>query len=182
VDSIKSGREADADFSDYVAARQHALLRTAFVLTGERASAEDLLQTALAKTYLSWSRIRDPRAVDAYVRKVMVNEHTSWWRRAWRHQEHSTGQPPDGVGTAAAGSGQADGVGERDAMWSLVRTLAPRQRAAVVLRFYEDLSEAETAQVLGCSIGTVKSQTSRALASLRRQLSEAGATSPAGGS
>ena len=169
-----SARGVDVEFSDYVAARQHVLLRTAYVLTGELAGAEDLLQTALAKAYLSWSRIRDPRAADAYVRKIMVNEHTSWWRRAWRKREYATAELPD----QPAGPGRDDHPGaleERDAMWALVQTLAPRQRAAVVLRYYEDLSEAETAEVLGCSVGTVKSQTSRALARLREQLAPGGA-------
>jgi len=176
-------RTVDAQFSEYVAARQHALLRTAYVLTGELASAEDLLQTALAKTYLSWSRIRDPRAADAYVRKIMVNEHTSWWRRAWRKQEYSTAELPDqhaGPARHSQSGVPGGGVEERDAMWALVQTLAPRQRAAVVLRFYEDLSEAETADVLGCSVGTVKSQTSRALATLRAQLAAAPTTSTGG--
>ncbi len=168
----------EADFAEYVAARQHALLRTAYVLTGDRHSAEDLLQTALAKAYLSWGRLRDPGAADGYVRRIMVNEHTSWWRRAWRRRETSTGELPeprrDG-GSAAAGFGRAsvdetDRSGERDAMWTLVQTLPPRQKAAVVLRYYEDLSEADTAAVLGVSVGTVKSQTSRAIAALRERL------------
>ena len=177
--------DVDVDFSEYVAARQQALLRTAYVLTGDRHSAEDLLQSALAKAYLSWGRLRDPRAADGYVRRIMVNEHTSWWRRAWRRRESSTEvvpEPrPDG-GSAAAGFGGAavdatGAYGEHDAMWTLVQVLPPRQRAAVVLRFYEDLSEAETARMLGVSVGTVKSQTSRAVAALRAQL----ATESAGG-
>lgn len=171
--------DLDEDFSSYVAARQQALLRTAYVLTGELQSAEDLLQTALAKAYLSWGKLRDPRAADGYVRTIMVNEHTSWWRRAWRRREQSTDdlpEPrPDG-GSAAAGFGiasvdQTQLAGERDAMWTLVQSLPPKQKAAVVLRFYEDLSEAETARILGVSVGTVKSQTSRALASLRQRMS-----------
>jgi len=170
--------DVDVDFSEYVAARQQALLRTAYVLTGDRYSAEDLLQTALAKAYLSWGRLREPRAADGYVRRIMVNEHISWWRRAWRRRETSTDvlpEPRRDGGSAAAGFGGAavDGTetsGERDAIWTLVQTLPPRQKAAVVLRFYEDLSEAETARVLGVSVGTVKSQTSRALAALRSRM------------
>jgi RNA polymerase sigma-70 factor (sigma-E family) len=134
-----SADTVDVDFSDYVAARQHALLRTAYVLTGEQHAAEDLLQTALAKTYLTWSRIRDPRSADAYVRRIMVNEHTSWWRRAWRKKELSTGELPDQhSGPGRHRSSDVDGAGavaDRDAMWTLVQTLPPRQRAAVVLRF-----------------------------------------------
>lgn len=173
-----NGRSAlDHEFTEYVAARQHALLRTAYVLTGDRAAAEDLLQTALAKTYLAWSRIRERDAVDAYVRKTMLNEHTSWWRRAWRHREQLTEHPPD----AARSNAVAADPDERDAMWTLVQSLPPRQRAAVVLRFYEDMSEAETAAVLGCAVGTVKSQTSRALATLRGRLAAPGQPTTSGG-
>ncbi|MDQ3104034.1 MAG: SigE family RNA polymerase sigma factor [Actinomycetota bacterium] len=162
------GGSREADFTSYVAARQQALLRTAYVLTGDRHSAEDLLQQALAKAYLSWHRLRDPGAADGYVRKIMVNEHTGWWRRAWRRNERSTEELPEPrSGSPADSTGRCD---ERDAMWSLLQSLPPRQRAAVVLRYYEDLSEAETAAVLGCSVGTVKSQTSRAIAALRQRL------------
>jgi RNA polymerase sigma-70 factor (sigma-E family) len=175
--------DLDEDFSSYVAARQQALLRTAYVLTGDLHSAEDLLQTALAKAYLSWGKLRDPRAADGYVRTIMVNEHTSWWRRAWRRREQSTDDLPepraDG-GSAAAGFGgatvdQTQLAGERDAMWTLVQSLPPKQKAAVVLRFYEDMSEAETARILGVSVGTVKSQTSRAVAHLRERMTAADA-------
>ena len=94
-------------------------------------------------------------AVEAYVRKIMVNEHTSWWRRAWRRNERSTDTPPE-----SQTADDPTAFENRDAMWVLVQTLPPRQRAAVVLRYYEDLSEAETARVLGCSVGTVKSSAS----------------------
>lgn len=156
--------ETDEAFSAYVAARQHALVRTAFLLTGDHHSAEDLVQAALARTYLAWGRIRDPRAVDAYMRRTMINEHTSWWRRAWRHRERSTDELPE-----PAPAAEQD-LGQRDEVWELVRTLPPKQRAVVVLRFYEDLTEADTAHALGCSVGNVKSQTSRALAALRRRI------------
>ena len=163
--------ETDEAFSAYVAARQHALVRTAFLLTGDHHSAEDLVQAALARTYLAWGRIRDGHAIDAYVRRTMINEHTSWWRRAWRHRERSTAELPEPPAAADPD------VGERDEVWELVRTLPPRQRAVVVLRFYEDLTEADTADALGCSVGNVKSQASRALATLRKRIS-AGAGSP----
>jgi len=155
------------DFSDWVAARQHVLLRTAYVLTGNPHDARDLLQTALAKAYLSWGRLREPRAAEAYVRRIMVNEHISWWRRAWRTRENPTADLPEPRGGRADPAAQS---AERDELWTLVQTLPTRQRAAVVLRYYEDLSEAETAQLLGCSVGTVKSQTSRAVARLRARL------------
>ena len=152
------GREA---FRAYVAARSPALLRTAYLLTGNRADAEDLVQTALAKTYLAWDRIREREAVDAYVRRILVNTQTSWWRRR-RITEYATDDLPE-HGLPAA----AEGFALHDALWSALATLPPRQRAIVVLRYYEDLSEAETARVLGISAGTVKSATSRALATLR---------------
>ncbi|MEQ4207032.1 SigE family RNA polymerase sigma factor [Actinopolymorpha sp. B9G3] len=153
-----------AEFSAYVAARHHALVRTAFLLTGDHHTAEDLAQTALARTYLAWERIRDKGSLDAYVRRVMVNEHTTWWRRAWRRRERSTDNVPEREVWSPPD------MGERAEVWTLVCSLPPRQRAAVVLRYYEDLSEAETAQALGCSVGTVKSQTSRAIATLRERL------------
>ena len=152
---------AREDFRSYVAARSPVLLRTAYLLTGSRADAEDLLQTSLAKTFLSWERIRDREAVDGYVRRVMVNTQTSFWRRR-RVDEHSTDLLPERVGRDAT----AD-VDLHDALWTALAALPTRQRAMVVLRFYEDLSEAETARVMGVSVGTVKSTTSRALVKLR---------------
>jgi len=154
-------RSRDAEFSAYMAARQPALLRMAYLLAGDRAGAEDLLQNAFAKLYLSWDRIRDREALDGYVRRIMVNEHNSLWRRAWKRREHSTDIVPDQGVTDDYDEGQGS------ALWSFVQTLPPKQRSVIVLRYYEQLSEAETADILGISVGTVKSQASRALASLR---------------
>ncbi len=167
---------AEAQFCEYAAARQQRLLRTAYLLTSDFHAAEDLVQIALAKAYLSWGKLREPRAADAYVRRIMVNEHTSWWRRAWRHNERSTDVLPERVVEQ-----DPTRFAERDVMWDLVQTLPPRQRAAVVLRYYEDMSEAETAQVLSCSVGTVKSQTSRALATLRGRLADTNTDMTTGG-
>jgi RNA polymerase sigma-70 factor (sigma-E family) len=153
------GREA---FRAYVAARSPALLRTAYLLSGNRADAEDLLQTALAKTYLAWDRIRERDALDGYVRRVMVNAHTSRWRRR-KIDEYPTDDLPERSGQRDA----TEDLALHDALWTALAGLPKRQRAAVVLRYYEDLSEAETAQVLGISVGTVKSTTSRALVKLR---------------
>jgi len=155
----------DTDFAAYLAARQASLLRTAYLLTGNRHDAEDLVQTAFAKLYLSWDKVRDQGAIDGYVRRILVNEHNSLWRRAWKRREHSAEdetlhrleQPHHDV--------QDDGTGS--ALWDVVQTLPRKARAVVVLRYYEELSEAETAAALGISTGTVKSQTSRALAALR---------------
>lgn len=151
-------------FSAFVAARHTHLLRTAYLLVGDRIVAEDLLQTALAKTYLAWSRI-DPVAADAYVRRVMVNTRTSWWRRR-KVDEYAV---PDVAAVAERGTGRdatAD-VDLHDALWQALAGLPRRARAMVVLRYYEDLSEAEVADLLGVSTGTVKSTVSRALVRLR---------------
>lgn len=152
------------DFVEYVEARQQALVRFAYLLTSDHHTAEDLVQTALAKTYLTWDRLRERGAIDAYVRRIIVNENTSMWRRAWKRNERSTDLLPDG------GHTDRDGT-DHDAMWRIIQTLPTKQRAAVVLRYYEDLSEADTAAVLGCSIGNVKSQTSRGIAAMRAAVS-----------
>ncbi len=153
--------DKDADFSAYMSARQPALYRTAYLLAGDHASAEDLLQNAFAKLYLSWDKIRDREALDGYVRRIMVNEHNSLWRRAWKRREHATDTMPEN------GTHDTYDDGTDHALWSFVQTLPPKQRSVVVLRYYEQLSEAETAAALGISVGTVKSQASRALAGLR---------------
>jgi RNA polymerase sigma-70 factor (sigma-E family) len=149
-------------FEEFVGVRGQALLRTGWLLTGDWASAEDLVQTALARTWPRWTRLRRDGDPEAYVRRVMVNTYASWWRRRWRG-EQPTGELPD----------RADGhdVGEAVAIQLAVRSaldrLTRRQRAMVVLRMFDDLSVAEVAEVLGCSEGTVKSTTSQALAKLR---------------
>jgi len=152
----------DQEFSEYVAVRSTALLRTAYLLTGNRADAEDLLQTVLAKTYLAWDRIQDKASLDSYVRRVMVNTKTSWWRRR-RVEEYPTDDLPD----VPAGRDASADHALADAVWIALSRLPKRQRAMVVLRFFEDLSEAETAAVMDVSIGTVKSTVSRALVKLR---------------
>jgi RNA polymerase sigma-70 factor (sigma-E family) len=153
----------DAEFADWMAARQGALVRTAYLLTGSQHSAEDLVQATLTKLYLSWDRISDRQHVDAYARRALVNEHRSTWRRASRRLEVLSDEPPE---TGARTEVEPDD-GTREAVWRFVQGLPPRQRAVIVLRYYEDLSEAEIADLLGISAGTVKSQASRALASLR---------------
>ncbi len=163
VSKARGGDQTEADFVEFVQARQHALLRFAYLLTSDHHTAEDLVQTALAKTYLTWDRLRDRGAIDAYVRRIIVNENTSMWRRAWRRNERSAEYLPEQVDAPRAGTDAET----RDAMWQVVQTLPAKQRAAVVLRYYEDLTEADTAAVLGCSIGNVKSQTSRAIAAMR---------------
>ena len=154
--------DRDADFTAYLEARQGKLLRTAYLLTGDQHQAEDLLQTSLAKLYLAWDKVRDRGSVDAYVRRIMVNENNSLWRRGWRRRELPSETLPE-----RAPVHDAYDEGQARAVWDVVQTLPRKARAVVVLRYYEQLSEAETADVLGISVGTVKSQTSRALAGLR---------------
>lgn len=151
------------DFEDFVAARYTALLRTAYLLTGHRADAEDLLQTTLARCVPAWHRIAgDP---EPYVRKVLVRENaTRWRRRRWR--EVATEHIPD----VAVATGPD--AGDRALLRQALGHLPPRQRTAVVLRHVEDLSEREVATIMGCSVGTVKSQTSAGLARLRTLLPE----------
>ena len=156
-----------ADFEGWMAARQHRLLRTAYLLTGDVHAAEDLTQTTLAKVYLAWDRVSAAQSVDAYARKIMVNEHTSMWRRLWRHREVVSDTSEHDVPVSAR---EYDGVGA--ALWGAVTALPERQRAVVVLRYYEQLSEKEAAEALGVSLGTVKSQASRALATLRTRLGD----------
>ncbi|PRX97017.1 SigE family RNA polymerase sigma factor [Allonocardiopsis opalescens] len=148
------------DFSAFVSERSQPLLRTAYLLTRDWALAEDLLQTALAKAWSAWRRI-EPATREAYVRKILVNAFLSWRRRRWVGEE-PWADPPDRPGADPYGA-----VDDRSAIWQLLGRLPARQRAVVVLRYYEDLSEAQAAELLGCSVGTVKSQHARALAALR---------------
>ncbi|KRF18942.1 RNA polymerase subunit sigma-70 [Nocardioides sp. Soil797] len=165
------GSAKDAEFSNWMTARQPALLRTAYLLTGDHHGAEDLVQNTLAKVYLTWHKVRDQQAIDGYARRILVNEHNSLWRRAWKKKETVSSEVPDWIS-----SNDVYDEGRNSALWGLVQTLPAKQRAAVVLRYYEQLSEAETADVLGCSVGTVKSQTSRALATLRSNADDHGLT------
>lgn len=166
-DGLVQARDRDTEFSEYMAARQPSLLRTAYLLTGDLYAAEDLVQTALAKLYLAWDKVQRRELVDAYARKILINEHTSLWRRAWRRRETSTDRLPE---TPVTFADQVEGRNE--ALWRFVQSLPRKQRAVVVLRYYEELSEAETADVLGVSVGTVKSQASRALAAMRARVLE----------
>ena len=162
--------ERRADFTAYVRAREQSLARLAYLLSGDRDAAEDLLQNALAKVYRHWDRVQVAELPDAYVRRVMVNENNSRWRGLLRRHESPSSHvlevhdPPGAPGLDPATSID---------LWHHVQSLPRQQRAAVVLRYYEDLTEAQTAEVLGCSIGTVKSHTSRAISALRSRMSEA---------
>ena len=149
---------SERQFGEWVAARLPGLLRLGHLLTGDPGDAEDLVQSALVRTYRAWPRVQEP---DAFVRRVLVNARNSWWARR---------RPVEQLLVDVAVREDADRIEQRDTMWRALATLPRRQRAVLVLRYYEDLSEAEIADVLGCSQGTVKSQASKALAKLRRQV------------
>jgi RNA polymerase sigma-70 factor (sigma-E family) len=151
--------EVPEGFEEFVAGASPRLLRTAYLLTRDAGHAEDLLQAALTKAWLAWRRVKgDP---EPYVRRIIVNTYATWWRRRW-HGEEPTDVLPERVGLPPQAA-----VDERVRLWRVLGTLPRRQRAVLVLRFYEDMTEAQVAQVLGVSVGTVKSQTSKALARLR---------------
>lgn len=152
----------EGDFASFVVARTPALLRTAYLLCGDQQHAEDLVQLSLARTAARLPKVREPKALEAYVRRAMYHEQVSRWRR--RRVPEDLGP----VDELAIRPGEADRVESDAADTRLVirealRALAPRQRAVLVLRFFEDLTERETAAALGCSIGTVKTQTRKAL-------------------
>jgi RNA polymerase sigma-70 factor (sigma-E family) len=162
-------RTEPSGFREFVVARSPALLRTAWMLTGDQAAAEDLLQTALARTWPHWARIADGQP-DAYVRKVMVRTNANWRARRWnqeiptadsdlRSQRH---QAPDGDDPAR--------LDDRLILLKALAMLPVRQRQVVVLRYFDDLSAGAVADVMGCSTGTVKSQSAKGLAKLRQAL------------
>jgi RNA polymerase sigma-70 factor (sigma-E family) len=160
----------EVTFEQFVAVRGPTLLRVALMLCGDPHRAEDLVQSALARVYRHWSRVLASARPEAYVRAMVVNEFLSWRRR------RSSGELPvdDAVrraeGTAGGVADPAGGQAARDAAWRLLGTLPRRQRAVLVLRYYEDLPDNEIAVVLGCSASTVRSTASRALATLRDAL------------
>ena len=161
--------EDEDEFRRFTAARWAGLVRTAYLLTGDLGHAEDLAQTVLIKAYRSWHRVRKVDDVDAYVRKILINCNRSRFR-VKRPLEYSVATVPE----HPVWTDVARGVEERDVLFAALATLPPRQRAIVVLRYWEELAEGEVAALLGCSVGTVKSQASRALAKLRNDASLAG--------
>jgi RNA polymerase sigma-70 factor (sigma-E family) len=153
-------------FEEFVVSRGAALLRFAYLITGDRHLAEDLVQEVLARVHLRWDRIEHAPTAEAYVRSALVRQNISWWRRRSARGERTVAEvpeTPDGHSTEQA-------VTARDEMWSLLATLPRRQRTVLVLRFYEDLPDDRIAALLGCSPVTVRVQTSRALARLRAAL------------
>jgi RNA polymerase sigma-70 factor (sigma-E family) len=158
----------DEDFAEFVAARWGSLYRLAYLLAASPTGAEDLLQTTLEKAYVNWSRIGRMEHAEAYVRRMLANASVSSRRRAWIG-EQPRDELPETVGDLADAP-----VLDRHVFWPLVCALPPRQRAVIVLRYYEDLTEAQIAVVLGCAPGTVKSQSAAAIAALRRALAASG--------
>ncbi|KGN34348.1 RNA polymerase sigma factor [Knoellia sinensis KCTC 19936] len=166
-------RDDEAAFAEFVTREWSRLVRVGYLLTGDVGRAEDLVQQALVKVHRHWSRVHRDGAPYAYTRAAIANESTSWWRR--RRVAEDLGDVP-----AHADRSTRDayaGVDNRDELIRALHTLPPRMRAVVVLRYYDELSEAETAQALGMSVGSVKSQTSRGLDRLRSVISESAAPS-----
>ncbi|WP_026877040.1 SigE family RNA polymerase sigma factor [Jiangella gansuensis] len=157
----------EASFRAFVDARSRPLLRTAFLLTGDWQLAEDLVQETLTKIYVVWRRVTRRDELDAYARKVLVNTYIDTTRRPWR-REHVVEVVPDRIGTGDPGD-SADPT-TRDRLLTALAAVPARQRAVLILRFWEDLSVDQVAELLACSSGNVKSQTSRGLERLRQVL------------
>lgn len=151
-------------FSEFVEARSASLFRTAFLLVGDHQLAQDLLQEALVKTLIAWPRLRDRANLDAYTRRIIVTTSISWRRRRSFHEWPSRALPE------RVGPDPVEDVVTHDAVVAALLTVPPRQRAAIVLRYYQDLTETQTAEVMGCSVGSVKSQVSAGLRRLRESL------------
>ena len=151
-------------FDSWVAARGPALLRLAYVLTGNAADAEDVVQDALSRALPRWERIVQADDLDAYVKRMVVNAHTSWWRKFRRRESPSSSVQPGGI---VSGPGDGPAHDERQRLWAACRALPEAQRTAVVLRYYEQLEYDEIAALTGVAEGTVRSRVSRGLAVLR---------------
>jgi RNA polymerase sigma-70 factor (sigma-E family) len=160
-------RELDQEFQDFVAARSPALLRTAYLLTGDQQLSEDLVQISLEKALRHWSRIKVAAATEGYIRRIMYRENVSIWRQR-RSREVPTAELPEQRGQAPL----LDTVEDRLVMRQALMRLGARQRTVLVLRFYEDLTEEQVARTMGVTVGTVKSQTAKALDRLRRTAPE----------
>jgi RNA polymerase sigma-70 factor (sigma-E family) len=160
---MRLSRELDAEFEAFVVRSSTALMRTAYLLAGDRGHAEDMLQTALLRTVRQWGRARG--APEAYTRQVLVNLARDRWRTLRRRPEHATAT------LESAGSDDSEALDDRDLLLRAVRQLPAKQRVVIVLRYWEELTIAETAAALGCSEGNVKSATSRGLSRLRELMS-----------
>ena len=164
TEELPSSELRPSGFDSWVEARVAALLRFAYLVTGSQQAAEDAVQSALVSACEKWSRVSRRSDPDAYVRRMVVNAHISSWRRSGRRES------PVAEVRDVASTDPARAVVEHDAVWRMCATLPPQQRAAVVLRFYEDLEYGEIAAVLGVAEATARSHVHRALAALRREL------------
>jgi RNA polymerase sigma-70 factor (sigma-E family) len=156
-----------AAFADYVAARSSTLHRVAYLMVGDVGLAQDLVQEALIKTYVAWPRLRDHGNAEAYTCRAITTTAIDWFRRKAWSAGRSSGPPPD-----IAAPGHAEGVDERTWLWQCLLRLPARQRVAIVLRYYEDLTETQTAEAMNCAVGTVKSQVSAGLTKLRAMVGD----------
>ncbi|WP_018686254.1 SigE family RNA polymerase sigma factor [Actinokineospora enzanensis] len=163
-------------FDEYVRDQGQSLLRFAYLLTGDRHLAEDLVQTALLKAHSRWRLVRAADRPDAYLRRILVNAHLDWRRR--RSSTETPVEPGDNWFTHASTADHADGIAARAQAWGALSALPPRQRAVLVLRFYEDRDDRTIADMLGCAESTVRSQAARALATLRTAWAEADEKEP----
>ena len=154
-------RDLDGAFNDFVNAEGPSLYRLARLLSGDSAAAEDLVQVTLLRAWKSWPRVSAAEDRAAYVRRILVNAARTGWRRRWRMES------PSGIISAPSADDAYQQVDDRERLIEALRVLAPRQRAAVVLRYFCDLDDATIADLLGCSPATVRSQVSRALTQLR---------------
>jgi RNA polymerase sigma-70 factor (sigma-E family) len=160
--------QLDAEFREFMHGRWPAMVRLAYALTGDQGHAEDVAQTAFARAYASWPKVRRTGNPEAYVRRIVINENRNRFRKQ-RVAEQLTDAPPEpGPGTGPGSADATSQYDERSVLMAALRRLGPRQRAVVVLRYWLGLTEAEAAAELNCSVGTVKSQASRALATLRQ--------------
>lgn len=161
-----TGRERRG-FAEFVEARSTALQRAAYLMVGDVSLAQDLVQESLTKTYVAWPRLRDPANAEAYTRRVITTTALTWFRRrSWSSERTFTTVPE------RPGASHDDAVATGATLWAALGELPPRQRIAVVLRYYDDLTEAQTAEAMGTAVGTVKSQVAAALATLRSRLGD----------
>ena len=164
-------RDRDAAFTEYFAARSEIMRGTAYLLCGDWHRAEDLVQVTFTKLYLAWRRVGRHEALDAYTRQTLIRTFLSERRRGWFRVERVSDEP--GAGTAgAAGVAAPPGVEDREVLLAALTRVPPRQRAVLVLRYWEDLSVEDAARLLKCSTGTVKSQAARGLQTLRAVLAD----------
>ena len=166
-----AGEDQSREFDEYFTARWDAVRRTAYLMCGDWHWADDLAQAAFIRLAAGWHRLRDPQALDAYVRTCLVRAYISESRRVWRRRENSYADLPEAAGV----DDNAELSTRRLVFGDALRQLPPRQRVTLICRFYQGLDVAETAAALGCTEGTVKSQTSRGLETLRRLLGDAAA-------